>query len=245
MNHLIGSRFMEKKTKLRVFNATQLCLNSYHGLHGKVSKISTDEEFVKFKDKRDTMTVGTAYDGSDVYLCFQGSQERSDWRRNFNKEMLDLDDHSKVHEGFFEHFHKFREEVSEKIDKLLKHDFDKIIVCGHSLGGALATLCCYELMYKKYHDYKDRCLCVTLGSPRVGNYYFSFMFNSEFDCFRLVYGSDIVCRLPKFTCWSWYYHVGHKIQLGESSLIGSFKDHLSKNYRDAFKKYLKIDLPLQ
>jgi hypothetical protein len=213
-------------------------------MHGKVLKISDNEEFIDFKDKKDTMTVGTAYNGSDIYLNFQGSQERSDWSRNIDKEMIDLDDEIKVHEGFFEHFHKFREEISEKIDELLTYDFERFIICGHSLGGALATLCCYELMYKKYFAYKDRVLCVTLGSPRVGNYFFSDFFDSEFECFRLVYGSDIVPRVPKFNLFNLFYHVGKLIQLGKPSFIGSFTDHHSKNYRDAFQVYLKIDLPL-
>jgi hypothetical protein len=235
---------MAQKTKIRIFNATQLCLNSYHGNHGKVKKISENEEFFEFKDKKDTMDIGTAYDGSDIYLCFQGSQEKSDWMRNIDKEMIDLDDYSKVHEGFFEHFYKFREEISVKIDELLRYDFEKIVICGHSLGGALAVLCCSELMFKKYFEYHERVVCVTLGSPRVGNIHYETFFNSVFECYRLVYGSDAVTRIPKFTFWSWYYHVGKKIQLGKNGWIASFKDHLSKNYRDAFEQYLRVDLPI-
>src|ERR1700756_3738812 len=43
----------------------------------------------------------------------------------------------------------------------------EVYVCGHSLGGALATLFCYLVSCKNIPH-----LC-TFGSPRVGNIYFS------------------------------------------------------------------------
>ncbi|KNC77626.1 hypothetical protein SARC_09914 [Sphaeroforma arctica JP610] len=73
-----------------------------------------------------------------------------------------------------------------------KHTPLSIFITGHSLGGALATLCAYELGLR--FDTSQLGLTVyTFGSPRVGNKPFTQKFNRMIShCHRLVNDGDIV-----------------------------------------------------
>jgi len=52
----------------------------------------------------------------------------------------------------------------EIIDSL--KDCERVIIFGHSLGGALVDMLCYDLMHK-YPEIWDRCISFSSGSPRV------------------------------------------------------------------------------
>ncbi|GFR45786.1 hypothetical protein Agub_g7240, partial [Astrephomene gubernaculifera] len=86
----------------------------------------------------------------------------------------------------------------------------RILVTGHSLGGALATLGSYDL--KKSDPARD-ITCYTFGAPRVGNDHFA----SEYDrlipnTFRVTNKYDIVVSVPRTFK---YTHVGRAVQPSE------------------------------
>ena len=109
-----------------------------------------------------------------------------------------------------------------------KLGIDKIIVGGHSLGGALATLCAIDL---QYNHPELNIQCVTLGSPRVGNWWFYKSYNKRVpNTVRIVHGNDIVARLPP--AWLFYKHVGKRLHQGNKWKFwllpwGSVMDHLA------------------
>ncbi|KAK3303027.1 Alpha/Beta hydrolase protein [Chaetomium strumarium] len=74
----------------------------------------------------------------------------------------------------------------------------KIEVCGHSLGGALATLCA---LWCRTRWHYANIKCVTLGSPRVGNEAFCQRFHSSaILCYRLEMDGDPIPTVPdRFT----------------------------------------------
>jgi len=49
-------------------------------------------------------------------------------------------------------------------------------VTGHSLGGALATISSIHLM-ETLQPHEEDLVCVTCGSPRVGNSYFADLYS--------------------------------------------------------------------
>ncbi|CAG9950352.1 unnamed protein product [Clonostachys rosea f. rosea IK726] len=111
---------------------------------------------------------------------------------------LDLS-HTLIHEGFLLAFNSLLHsdtllECIEKLRKGMKNGQMKFDVCGHSLGGALATLCA---LWCKERFPSAAVRCVTLGSPRVGNAGLQANFEAaEIECYRLVNDSDPVPTIP-------------------------------------------------
>lgn len=84
-----------------------------------------------------------------------------------------------------------------------------IICCGHSLGGAMATLCAAWI--KTHHSSGAIVYCVTFGSPRVGNEIFRDNVHAALDVtrtFRVVMEGDPVPEVPSVGNWC---HVGRKV----------------------------------
>ena len=88
-----------------------------------------------------------------------------------------------------------QKQVTEAVQDVLKERGDvPVLVVGHSLGGALATLCAAELMYT--YNLTDLQL-YTFGSPRVGNAAFAeAMRNSTLDHKRMTHDRDVVPTVP-------------------------------------------------
>lgn len=66
----------------------------------------------------------------------------------------------------------------ELVQNLRKDKKQKVIVTGHSLGGALATLAAYDLeLHASVPAHKLE--CYTFGAPRVGNYPFAYDYDQR------------------------------------------------------------------
>ena len=89
----------------------------------------------------------------------------------------------------------------------------RVWVTGHSLGGALATLCALELAASVHSGRRPGLdvRMVNFGSPRVGNAAFVQLYNSLVPhSLRLVNGTDAVPTVPALLG---YRHVHHGIRL--------------------------------
>lgn len=118
----------------------------------------------------------------------------------------------KIHSGFAEAYAKVKHEVRLKAQALIEKKRRPILVTGHSLGGALATICSLDLRLTLGIGGRDMYVS-TFGSPRVGNE----AFTKLYDCviavnWRFVAGGDVISRLPK----GGYRHVGKKVMLTRS-----------------------------
>lgn len=107
----------------------------------------------------------------------------------------------------------------------------KILLTGHSLGGALATLCAYELAHLELADAAasggvERLVVYNFGSPRVGSGAFASHFDASLpDAWRVVNAADLIPRVPRLLG---YAHVGHSVPLRAD---GTFDDEaIAENY---------------
>ena len=111
-----------------------------------------------------------------------------------------------------------------------------VIVTGHSLGGALATLCAVDVQYN--FSSKAALSVYTFGAPRVGNHGFRESFNRRVPASdRFFYGMDLVPALPR--PWQGYSHVNQEYRFGPrfsfNFLSQRLEDHKIANYIAALK----------
>jgi predicted lipase len=143
----------------------------------------------------ETGTQGFIADSSDkVIIVFRGT-EGSDIKDIITdvlcrkKAFPDLGIAGKVHLGFANAFSTVKKTLETTLSK---SNLDKpILICGHSLGAALATLAGAALL----PVYKKRIRLYTFGSPRVGDDSFASSISQLYHE-RYVDCHDIVTRLP-------------------------------------------------
>ena len=118
---------------------------------------------------------------------------------------------SAVHVGFLRGYLSVRERLVHMLRVLKEEEGGgswTIYVTGHSLGGALATLCASDL---KGLFAEDSVVMYNFGSPRVGNLAFVKRFNDAVpNAFRVVNDADVVARVPRSRLQN-YFHVGRTV----------------------------------
>jgi hypothetical protein len=139
-----------------------------------------------------------------------------------------------VHDGFFEAWCSVRPRIFAAVDdamgcgaraRALGRSADgetwDVCVTGHSLGGALATLCAAELAGSVRTGRRPnvRVSMTNFGSPRVGNSQFVEQYNQLVpDSIRIVNSSDAIPTVPALLG---YRHVAHGVRVsvgGETAL---------------------------
>lgn len=161
---------------------------------------------------------------SETYITFKGTNPS-----RLIEVLTDLDFVQKkafvgkVHKGFFEAFSNVKKDLDALVlDFELKRK--NIIVSGHSLGGALATLCSAYL-HQEGVTIKG---VYTFGQPRIGNedfadYYDSILGNRHFSVFHK---DDRIPRLPASKVGRGkleiqYHHVGKTIWINHEGKLYS------------------------
>eukprot|EP00898_Chlorokybus_atmophyticus_P005181 jgi/Chlat1/5664/Chrsp37S09012 len=90
---------------------------------------------------------------------------------------------------------------SEKVLGLIYKERSRLdrplLLAGHSLGGALAMLCAYELRASFLQFPLEDLACYAFGSPRIGNLPFALKYNELVkNSFRVVVQQDMVSKVP-------------------------------------------------
>ncbi|MDH3231215.1 MAG: lipase family protein [Alphaproteobacteria bacterium] len=127
-------------------------------------------------------------------LCFRGSDDVRAWITNLDALPKPWRGGGTAHRGFAAAL----DAVWLEVEAAIRQVATPLVMTGHSLGGALATLAA------SLHPVAN---LVTFGSPRVGDAAFSAaMEHRPGEARRYVNGRDIVCRLPSARLG--YRHVG-------------------------------------
>lgn len=221
----------------------QECQNSYNGEHGKAKKSLTIVE--RFDRAHVEGILGKfGKNGRFWMLVFRGSDGWKDWFDNFKFWKVKtpkkwFGESFRVHDGFYSQWSSVRRII---IDYIKKYEIKEIWITGHSLGGALATLCALDLFVNFGIIIHAR----MFGSPRVGTSFFSSFYNSKMeDSVSYQFDDDMVCKVPPI--WFGYGHIRH-VKLGEKEkllgkilkpitmIFGNPMDHEPQDYVNAMKE---------
>ena len=198
-------------------------------------------------------------DGTGVTLVFRGSESNFDWQTNMDtqperaefdqriiqgeivnqrEQVYPYQGESKsgalMHRGFVKAYFAVRDQIHAYIKS---HEVASAVATGHSLGGALATLCAVDLQYN-FANQIALLEAYTYGAPKVGNEGFKDSFNQRVpNSYRFVNGMDIVPELPRW--WQGYRHVDQELRIGQRfslNLVSArFKDHAIDQYIESLK----------
>lgn len=192
-------------------------------------------------------------EGSTATIVFRGSESSQDWETNFDTSQevaqfdhkvvneLIVESQEKVypyagssssgalmHRGFVSAYFAVRDQIHNYIKD---HIVSSVIATGHSLGGALATLCAVDMQY----NFADKVTieAYTYGAPKVGNDGFRDSYNRRVpNSYRVIHGMDIVPELPRW--WQGYRAVDRELRIGQRFSLNfisrRFKDHAIDRY---------------
>ena len=140
---------------------------------------------------------------------------------SLNAESFGVSEEARVHAGFKEAYLSVRHRLMELIESAtggrLEEDGWEVLTTGHSLGGALASLCAHDLSTRFP---TSRVSMYNYGAPRLGNTAFAEAYEvANGDSYRLVNENDIFARFPRnvnpavFN----YAHVGKTVLLNNAT----------------------------
>ncbi|MGK7897009.1 MAG: lipase family protein [Xenococcus sp. (in: cyanobacteria)] len=193
-----------------------------------------------------------------LFIVFRGSEEWIDWSTNIDirkasllkmkktidEEIVDPEDRdfedqdgSKKHRGFVKAYESVQQEIYDYLRSTSASNVSNVIVTGHSLGGALSTVCAFDI--KRHFEKPLNIIVYTFGSPKVGNADFRKSFLKHVpNSYRFVYGMDIVSALPR--PWQGYRHVEKEYRLGSrfslKFISRRFTDHGISKYIGALEE---------
>jgi len=148
-----------------------------------------------------TVFYGNIDNSNTIVISFRGTNAKDikNWITNLNfakQAPYKQVPNAAVHEGFLFAYEKLSPQIISGVNDLIGSKSKvTIYITGHSLGGALATLCAVDL--KTLFNDKINVFLYTFGTPRVGNQVFAGFCNSlTNENWRLVHYADLVPQLP-------------------------------------------------
>ncbi len=194
----------------------ELCRRAYHFVKSKPPDIAdlglVYIRFLHTDGDQNHGFVAREPGTGEYFVVFRGSHGWNDWKENLDfcpsKFNLLRAGDIMVHGGFEDLLRQMWPALSgQLLDGLSKEALPTVTVCGHSLGGALATLaaaCISALPLKA----KPLVSAYTYGSPRCGNGAFADVYDRIVpDTLRVVFERDPVPRID----WGDGAHVGHHL----------------------------------
>jgi len=169
--------------------------------------------------------VGYVASQKDVtVIVFRGTDDTLDWFTNLN-ELAVQTPHGQMHKGFFNAYQSLKQQVGA----ILEQNPPKYLwITGHSLGGAIAVVCAYDLTEEGRRSVTG---VITFGQPMVVRKpftdYMDKLFLGKFVHF--VNDADIVARIPPSYahCGSlvWFTKDGVKRSRPKRPMFDSNKTH--------------------
>lgn len=199
-----------RETALMILTAADMAQRVYDPF-----KSLAFEQWAGYFDRVETWVEGNAegmgiVTADTAYIVFRGTEPSKikDWLSDgaaAPSSFTEFWTGATVHRGFEAYTlcleDEFRAFASRNTDK-------RIVVCGHSLGGAAAVLC--AALLKGYQRIDQ---VITFGCPPVGNHFFQYEYNAKLSdvTLRFENNNDLVPVLPGLA--PWLCHVSQRLYL--------------------------------
>ncbi|KAF2666673.1 alpha/beta-hydrolase [Microthyrium microscopicum] len=167
------------------------------------------QSVMEFQHSLNTDVTGfVAVDNTNklVVISFRGtdSDQNIITDTNLTRVNADLCPNCLVHQGFWESWIEARDNITASLNDTKKSNPTyEVIVTGHSLGGAIATLCAAEIRKGGM-----KASLYTFGSPRLGDTHLSTFITAQGSNYRLTHANDIVPNLPPLVFPNLDVHTG-------------------------------------
>lgn len=157
---------------------------------------------VAFIDEKCWIFIGQ----DTLYIVFRGTDSMSDMMNNLNfcSEPISKEMPYFVHRGYKAYYKTVKQHIINYVS-MQADRFKRVIVTGHSLGGASAVLSTLDIVH-----YIPDIVCVTFGTPPIASRdYSEYQEKKVPHTYRVINAEDWAPRLPV----PFLYHVGKPILL--------------------------------
>lgn len=159
------------------------------------------DEFAQFSVGTSQVTCIKNLD-TEYVIAFRGTDDKEAMLLDLKTWQTSSETDGQVHYGFKKYVDDIEQNVLNWLESYSVLEQKKpIVVTGHSLGAAAATIFITRLKAMGYENLS----LYTYGSPRVGDRNWAKQFD-DIEAYRFVNNNDIVCRVP--FGFGWYIHVG-------------------------------------
>jgi len=196
-------------------------------------------------------------DDTHVIISFRGTEPKvaSDIIADLKTWQVDSETIGEVHSGFKQELDKLWPDVSKWVfGRNVSKKRDTIILTGHSLGAAMASICATRLNSEGY-----KVVLYTYGSPRVGDSNWATLFESDLDAefdhkchacgqdtnkiehYRFQNNQDLIPAIPPagvFTHVGKLYYVDYE---GKILTNTTFISRLIDRFRSMFRAIMKLE----
>jgi hypothetical protein len=152
-----------------------------------------------------------------IFTSFRGSSNINNWMENIQiKQISPYTNQSiKIEKGFYKAYNFIKPQLIENLGIMRnKYKTKQLLITGHSLGAAMATLMTYDIL-TLFTEYEVKYL-VNFGSPRVGNLDFVDSYNSyNITSYRITHHYDMIPHLPEELFD--YLHIPNEIWYNEQN----------------------------
>jgi len=190
--------------------------------------VSLNFHTVIYYDRDGSQAYSFINDNDHIIAC-RGT-EPNEW----NDVKADLDAATAAAETIGRVHRGFKREVDDiwpVLEEQLKNNNKNLWFTGHSLGGAMATICAGRCALSHIESTPEQ--IYTFGSPRVGNKsYINFI---TIEHIRWVNNNDIVARVPP--AWLGYRHTGQEHYIDSTGKLASL--NLIQRRKDAWDGFIR------
>jgi len=191
---------------------------------------SFDEvKYIEGFSEAEDIQIYLAINKEVILIVFRSTAEsKKDLNTSTNFSLADFEG-SKAHKGFGHALQIAWQKILEILIVNQKQQ-QKIWLCGHSLGGVLASMAAH-LFTSKNIDIQG---LYTFGQPRAGDLTFAQLMNEKLanHYFRIVNEDDYICSLP--TEWQGFAHAGKVMVFNEKGEITEVAEPESNFWKDTW-----------